>query len=99
MKFVFPVILEDHPIEGVKLSTRAYHICKRHKVNTIGDLVDVFKGKQDIDNWHGAGELTVKELKSALLNYMFDNAQNPDKYAKKVIELTAKSIEARGYAS
>ena len=54
-------------------STRATNVFGRNNILTIGDLIDKL---DELPKYHGMGQLSIKKIKNALVNFIIENSSD-----------------------
>ena len=77
---------EDALITELDVNPRIKAIFRQNKIITVGDFIKAIETGKDA-KWRQYGYTSRKKARSALIEFMFDMAPDPDAYAKRLIEL------------
>ena len=80
VKILFPDFVCKSKIEELNLSVRGYNCLKRVGINYIEDLINMIE-KSDLYSIRNLGKKTVVEIKTTLLEYVYNSIPKPDRLA------------------
>lgn len=92
-KFYFPFYASNEmlrtSIDALDLTQRPYNCLKRRGIHTIGGIVSLIEGGDDLRNLHNCGAKSVREIMEKLFLFQYNSLkpERRDRYLQEVVKM------------